>query len=327
MNDKVKQAISAIDKKWGKGQAIVSLTEKDKSVKRCPTGSLALDIALGGGYPYGRIIEVFGPESSGKSTLVLEGMVQAQKLEPEKMVAYIDSEFAFDPVYAENLGLDLSPEKFVFAQPEHGEQVFDVVEELLKTGEFSYIAIDSVAAMIPRAELEGEIGESKMGLHARLMSQGMRKLVGLISKSNTILYFTNQLRDNIGVLYGNPEVTTGGNALKFYASQRLDIRKSQTLKDGETAYANNVRITVKKNKVAPPFTKCETTIEFGQGISLETEIVNLAIENGLIQKSGSWLSCEGIKVQGIPSMIDVLKEDLTLKEKLVKQIKKIYNLD
>ena len=207
------------------------------------------------------------------------------------------------------------------------EQVFDVVEELLKTGEFSYIAIDSVAAMITRAELEGEIGESKMGLHARLMSQGMRKMVGLISKSNTILYFTNQLRDNIGVLYGNPEVTTGGNALKFYASQRLDIRKSQTLKDGETAYANNVRITVKKNKVAPPFTKCETTIEFGQGISLETEIVNLAIENGLIQKSGSWLSCEGIKVQGIPSMIDVLKEDLTLKEKLVKQIRKIYNLD
>lgn len=327
MNDKVKTAIAAIDKKWGKGAAIVSLTEKDKSVKRCPSGSLALDIALGGGYPYGRIIEIFGPESSGKTTIVLEGMVQAQKQYPDKMVAYIDSEFAFDPVYAENLGLDLSPERFVFAQPEHGEEVFDVVEELLKTGEFSFIAVDSVAAMIPRAELEGEIGESKMGLHARLMSQGMRKLVGLISKSNCILYFTNQLRDNIGVLYGSPEVTTGGNALKFYASQRLDIRKTQTLKDGETSYANNVKITVKKNKVAPPFSKCETVIEFGQGVSLESEIVDLAIQNGLIKKSGSWLTYGTLKLQGIPAMIDVLKEDLTMKEELVKQIREIYNLD
>lgn len=327
MNDKVKAAIASIDKKWGKGQAIVSLTEKDMSVKRCSSGSLALDIALGGGFPYGRIIEIFGPESSGKTTIVLEAMAQAQRENPDKMVAYIDSEFAFDPVYAENLGLDLSPEKFVFAQPEHGEEVFDVVEEFLKTGEFCFIAVDSVAAMVPRAELEGEIGESKMGLHARLMSQGMRKLVGLISKSNTILFFTNQLRDNIGVIYGSPEVTTGGNALKFYASQRLDIRRVQTLKEGETAFANAVRITIKKNKVAPPFTKCETTIEFGQGISLESEIVSLGIENGLIKKSGSWITCGDIKVQGVNSMVDVLKEDVALKEKLVKEIRSIYNLD
>jgi len=327
MNEKVKLAISAIDKKWGKGQAIVSLTDKDASVKRCPSGSLALDIALGGGYPYGRIIEIFGPESSGKSTVVLTAMAQAQKQNPDKMVAYIDSEFAFDPIYAENLGLDISPERFVFAQPEHGEEVFDVVETFLKTGEFCFIAVDSVAAMIPRAELEGEIGESKMGLHARLMSQGMRKLVGLISKSDCILYFTNQLRDNIGVMYGNPEVTTGGNALKFYASQRLDIRRVQTLKEGDTAYANNVRITVKKNKVAPPFTKCETTIEFGQGISLETEIVNLAIENGLIEKSGSWLTYGKLKLQGISSFVDLLKEDLTSKEELTNKLKEIYNID
>lgn len=326
MNEAVKKALSSIENKWGKGQ-IVSLTEKDKSVKRCSSGSLALDIALGGGYPYGRIVEIFGPESSGKSTIVLTGMVQAQKENPDKMVAYIDSEFAFDPVYAENLGLDLSPEKFVFAQPEHGEGVFDIVEELLKTQNFSFIAVDSVAAMVPRAELEGEIGESKMGLQARLMSQGMRKLVGLISKSNTILYFTNQLRDNIGVLYGNPETTTGGNALKFYASQRLDIRRTQTLKDGDVSYANNVKIVVKKNKVAPPFGKCETMIEFGQGISLDTEIVNLAIDNGLIKKSGSWLTYDKIKLQGIPAMVDLVKEDVGMKESLIKEIRNIYNLD
>ena len=327
MNDKVKKAIADIDKKWGKGQAIVSLTEKDATVKRCSSGSLALDIALGGGYPYGRIIEIFGPESSGKTTLVLSAMVQAQKQYPDKMVSYIDAEFAFDPVYAENLGLDLSPDKFTFAQPEHGEQVFDVVEELLKTGEFSFIAIDSVAAMIPRAELEGEIGESKMGLHARLMSQGMRKLVGLISKSNTIVYFTNQLRDNIGVIYGNPETTTGGNALKFYASQRLDVRKTQTLKDGDASYANNIRITVKKNKVAPPFAKAETTIEFGTGISMEREIVTLAIDNGLISKSGSWLTYGKLKLQGVDQMVEVLKEDLTMKEELTNKIKEIYNIE
>ena len=326
MNDKVKQAIAAIDKKWGKGRALVS-TEKDMTVKRCSSGSLALDIALGGGYPYGRIIEIFGPESSGKSTIVLEAMVQAQKENPDKMVALIDSEFAYDPVYAENLGLDTSPERFVLSQPEHGEQAFDVIEEFLKTKEFCFIAVDSVASLVPRAELEGEMGEAKVGLQARLMSQGMRKLVGLVSQSDTILYFTNQLRENIGVLYGNPEVTTGGNALKFYASQRLDIRRSQTLKEGEMAYANSVRITVKKNKVAPPFTKCETTIEFGQGISLETEIVNLAIENGLIQKAGSWLTCDTIKLQGVTSMVDLLKEDLTLKESLINKLKNIYNLD
>lgn len=327
MNEKVKNAISNIEKKWGKNKAIVSLTEKDSSVKRCPSGSIALDIALGGGYPYGRIIEIWGPESSGKSTIVLSAMVQAQKQYPNKMVAYIDAEFAYDPVYAENLGLDTSPNKFVFAQPEHGEQVFDIAEELLKTGEFSMIAIDSVAAMVPRAELEGEIGESKMGLHARLMSQGMRKLVGLISKSNTILYFTNQLRENIGVIYGNPETTTGGNALKFYASQRLDVRRTQTLKDGDNAYANNIRVTVKKNKVAPPFGKAETTIEFGVGINVDREIATLAIENGLIKKSGSWLSYNDLKVQGLDAIVEIIKQDVEMKEDLVKQIKEIYNID
>ena len=261
------------------------------------------------------------------TTIVLSAMVQAQKANPDKMVAYMDLEFAFDPVYAENLGLDLSPDKFVFVQPEHGEEVFDIIESLLKTGEFSFIAVDSVAAMVPRAEREGEIGEAKMGLHARLMSQGMRRLVGAISKSDTILYFTNQLRDNIGVIYGNPEVTTGGNALKFYASQRLDVRKTQTLKEGEVSYANNIRITVKKNKVAPPFGKCETMIEFGQGISLDAEIVNLAIDNGLIKKSGSWYVYENAKMQGLGQVIDLVKEDVGMKESLVKQIKEIYNLE
>lgn len=324
MNDKVKSAIANIEKKWGKGHVVS--TEKDMSVKRCPSGSLALDIALGGGYPYGRVIEIFGPESSGKTTLVIHAMVEAQKMYPDKMVAYLDPEYAFDSVYAENLGLDLSPERFLFIQPEHGEQTFDMVEELLKTMNFSLIAVDSVAAMIPRAELEGEMGESKMGLHARLMSQGMRKITGLLSKSDTILYFTNQLRDNIGVMYGNPEVTTGGNALKFYASQRLDIRRTQTLKDGDTSYANNVRVTVKKNKVAPPFAKCELTIEFGQGISLDTEIVNLAIENELIEKKGSWLSYDTIKVQGIPAMVEIVKQDVGVKESLMSKLKEIYML-
>lgn len=325
MDSKVKEAISAIEKKWGKG-SVVSLTEIDKSVRKCSTGSLALDIALGGGYPYGRIVEIYGPESSGKTTMVLSAMVCAQKENPKKMVAYIDSEFAFDPVYAEALGLDMSEDKFVFVQPEHGEETFDIVEELLKTQKFSFIAVDSVAAMIPRAELEGEVGEAKMGLHARLMSQGMRKIVGAVSKSDTILYFTNQLRDKLGVLYGNPETTTGGNALKFYASQRLDIRRKDTLKDGDDAYANTVKISVKKNKIAPPFTKCEITILFGEGISLENEVLDLGVECGLIKKAGAWITCGDVKVQGSNAMIQLLRDNIEFRDELVKKIRKIKNL-
>ena len=233
-----------------------------------------------------------------------------QKQNPDRCVAYIDTEYAFDSDYAEALGVNLSPERFIFVQPEHGEQAFDIIETFLKTGEFSMIVVDSVAAMIPRAELEGEMGESKMGLHARLMSQGMRKLTGLISKSDCILFFINQLRDKVGVLYGNPETTTGGNALKFYASQRLDIRRIKTVKTGDESIANEVRVTVKKNKVAPPFRKAEITIVFGKGIDTEGEILDVALEAGIIENKGAYYYYNGERLaQGMNRLKDLLEAE------------------
>lgn len=316
MDDKIRKAIASIDKKWGKGN-VVSLTDEDHSIKKCPSGSMKLDLALGGGYPYGRIIECYGPESSGKSTLAIHAVAEAQKQDPDKCAAYIDTEYAFDSDYAEALGVDLSPERFVFVQPEHGEQAFDIIETFLKTGQFSMIVVDSVAAMIPRAELEGEMGESKMGLHARLMSQGMRKLTGLISKSDCILFFINQLREKVGVLYGNPEVTTGGNALKFYASQRLDVRRIKTLKTGDESIANEVRVTVKKNKVAPPFRKAEVTIVFGKGIDTEGEILDVALQAGIIENKGAYYYYNGERLaQGMNRLKDLLEAEPELYDEI-----------
>lgn len=244
------------------------------------------------------------------TTVALHAIAEAQKQNPDRCVAYIDTEYAFDSDYAEALGVDLSPERFIFVQPEHGEQAFDIIETFLKTGEFSMIVVDSVAAMIPRAELEGEMGESKMGLHARLMSQGMRKLTGLISKSDCILFFINQLRDKVGVLYGNPETTTGGNALKFYASQRLDIRRIKTVKTGDESVANEVRVTVKKNKVAPPFRKAEITIVFGKGIDTESEILDVALEAGIIENKGAYYYYNGERLaQGMNRLKDLLEAE------------------
>lgn len=327
MNENIKKAIADIEKTWGKGH-VVNLQEADNTIERCSSGSIALDIALGGGYAYGRIVEIYGPESSGKTTVCIHGMVEAQRANPGKYVAFIDSEYSFDPSYAENLGLNISEDRFIYAQPEHGEQAFDIVEKLLKSGEVCFIVVDSVAAMVPKAELEGEMGESKMGLHARLMGQGMRKLTGPISKAKCVLYFTNQLRDNIGVIYGNPETTPGGNALKFYASQRLDIRRGQLDKDGDDVLGNMIKIQVKKNKTAPPFKKAEIYIEYGFGFSEEAELLNLAVESGIIKKSGSWYGYGSKKLgQGASSSIQLMKEDQKFKEEIKTKIKELYNLD
>lgn len=326
MNDKLKIAISNIEKKFGKG-AVISMTgDVDYSIQRVPSGSLALDIALGGGWPYSRIIEIYGPESSGKSTVLLHAIKEVQK--QGKVAAYLDAECSFDPIYAENLGIDLSPEKFIFCQPSCGEEAFSIAEELLKSNEVSFIGIDSVAALTPKAEIEGEMGESKMGLQARLMGQGMRKLTSLVKNSNCILFFTNQLRENIGVIYGNPETTPGGNALKYYASIRCDIRRKQILKDGDNqASANEVKVKVIKNKTAPPFRECLFTIEYGIGISKYSEVIDLAVENELIKKSGSWYSYEGNKIgQGRDAVIEYLKLNEKIFNSLVEKIKDLYSL-
>jgi len=326
-NINLKKAISEIEKKFGRGAVIPLTGEVDRSVKKISSGLLSLDLALGGGYPRGRIIEIYGPESSGKSTVLLEALAIAQK--SGKAVAYIDTEHSFDPIYGENLGLDLSAEKFIFSQPSTGEEAFGIVEELLKSEAVVFIGVDSVAALIPRAELEGEMGESKMGLHARLMSQAMRKLAGLISKTDCIVFFTNQLRDKIGVIYGPTETTTGGNALKFYASIRMDIRRRSIEKDGDgTAISNVVKIKVVKNKVAPPFKETELTIEYGTGFDKAADLLSLAVDKDIIKKAGSWYSYGATKLgQGKDSVIALIKEDYDLQEALLKEVKKQYYLD
>lgn len=326
MNDKLKVAISNIEKKFGKG-AVISMTgDVDYSIQRVPSGSLALDIALGGGWPYSRIVEIYGPESSGKSTVLLHAIREVQR--QGKTAAYLDAECSFDPIYAENLGIDLSPEKFIFCQPSCGEEAFSIAEELLKSNEVAFIGIDSVAALTPKAEIEGEMGESKMGLQARLMSQGMRKLTSLVKNSQSILFFTNQLRDQIGVIYGNPETTPGGNALKFYASIRCDIRRKQILKDGDNqAYSNEVKVKVIKNKTAPPFRECLFTIEYGVGISKYSEVLDLSVQNELIKKSGSWYSLDDKKIgQGREMTIEYLRNNPEVFEDLVEKIRTLYSL-
>jgi len=320
---KIELAMANIDKKFGKG-TMVNFDEKiDRTVKRLCTGSIGVDLALGGGWPYGRIIEIFGPESSGKTTLAIHALIEAQK--EGFSVGFIDAEHAFDRDYAENLGLDLNKKAFQFTQPDTGEQAFEIIEELVKTGEIKVIIIDSVAALIPKAEIEGDYGESKMGLHARLMSQAMRKLNGMVSKNECILIFINQLRDKIGVMFGSPETTTGGNALKFYASIRLDIRRIGQEKDGDEVIASKTRVKVVKNKTFPPFRKADFNIEFGTGIDVNRELLEIAASNDykVLEKSGSWFAFKGTKIgNGIDTCKAILQDNPELVEEIKKELYK-----
>lgn len=321
---KVDEVIHNIEKRFGKG-SVISFTEEEQfNIKRVSTGSLGLDLATGGGWPKGRIIEIYGPESSGKTTLALHAIAEVQK--QGGLAAYIDSEHSFDPIYAENLGISLDKEKFLFSQPTTGEEALGIAEELLKIKEVQIIVFDSVAAMIPLAELEGDFGESKMGLHARLMSQGMRKLTGMVSKSECCMIFINQLRDKIGVMFGNPETTTGGNALKFYASIRCDIRRKEIVKDKENqAISNRVKVKVVKNKTYPPFKECEFLIEYGRGISVVDEVLNIAIESGIIQQKGSWFSYEESKLgQGRDNLPTLMEDNPTLFEEIKQKVLCLY---
>lgn len=307
-----------LEKSFGKGIVMKLSDEATVNIPVVPTGSLTLDIALGiGGLPRGRIIEIYGPESSGKTTLSLHVIAEAQKR--GGLAAFVDAEHAFDRFYAEKLGIDT--ENLFVSQPDNGEQALEIAENLIRSGAIDVLVVDSVAALVPRAEIEGEMGDSKMGLQARLMSQAMRKLTAAISKTNCVCIFINQLREKIGVMFGNPETTTGGNALKFYASVRLDIRRIGQMKEGTDIVGNRVKVKVAKNKLAPPFKIAEFDISYGQGISKAGEILDLGSELGIIQKSGSWFSYEGDKLgQGREAVKNILSDNPELLEKIEQQI-------
>ncbi|MDD4489938.1 MAG: recombinase RecA [Paludibacter sp.] len=307
-----------IEKDHGKGTIMKMGDNKVEEVAVIPTGSLGLDIALGvGGYPRGRVIEIFGPESSGKTTLAIHAIAEAQKA--GGIAVFIDAEHAFDRFYAEKLGVDT--DELLISQPDNGEQALEIADQLIRSSAVDIVVIDSVAALTPKAELEGDMGDSKMGLQARLMSQALRKLTANINKTNTTCIFINQLRDKIGVMFGNPETTTGGNALKFYASVRLDIRRVSQLKDGDEAIGNQTRVKVVKNKVAPPFRKAEFDIMFGEGISKTGEIIDLGVEYGIIKKSGSWFSYGETKIaQGRDASKNVIKDNPELAAELEAKI-------
>ena len=298
------QALKLIEKEYGKG-SVMKLGAEPEKIEVISSGSISLDKALGvGGYPKGRIIEIYGPESSGKTTFALHAIANAQK--NGGFAAFIDAEHALDPTYAHALGVDI--ENLVLSQPDNGEQALEIAEALIKSGSIDVLVVDSVAALVPEAELNGDMGDSHVGLHARLMSQAMRKLSGIISKTKCVAIFINQIREKVGVMFGNPETTTGGRALKFYSSVRLEIRRGEQIKDGTSAIGNLTTIKVVKNKVAPPFRTCEVEIIYGQGISHLGEIVDLATEMGLIEKSGSWFSYNGEKIgQGREKVKDYLK--------------------
>ena len=286
-------AMSQIEKQFGKGSVMRLGDQQATDIEVVPTGAISLDIALGvGGLPRGRIIEIYGPESSGKTTVALHCVAEAQKM--GCTCAFIDAEHALDPNYASIIGVDV--DNLLLSQPDTGEQALDITETLVRSGCIDVIVIDSVAALVPRAEIEGEMGDSHVGLQARLMSQGLRKLTGIIAKSGTVCIFINQLREKIGVMFGNPETTTGGRALKFYSSVRLDVRKTETLKNGTDVIGNHVRVKIVKNKVAPPFKEAEFDILYGQGISREGSIIDLAVENNIIDKSGAWFAYKGQKI-------------------------------
>jgi recombination protein RecA len=307
-------AMDKIEKSYGKGSIMKMGDNAIEEIAVIPTGSVGLNAALGvGGYPRGRVIEIYGPESSGKTTLAIHAIAEAQKA--GGIAAFIDAEHAFDRFYAEKLGVDV--ENLWISQPDSGEQALEITEQLIRSSAIDIIVIDSVAALTPKAELEGEMGDSKMGLQARLMSQALRKLTAAINKTNTTCVFINQLRDKIGIMFGNPETTTGGNALKFYASVRLDIRRISQLKDGEEVKGNQTRVKVVKNKVAPPFRKAEFDIMFGEGISRTGELIDLGSELSIVKKSGSWYSYNDTKLgQGREAAKDCLRDNPELAEEI-----------
>ena len=311
-------AMSKIEKDFGKGSIMRMGDEQIENVEVIPTGSIGLNAALGvGGYPKGRIIEIFGPESSGKTTLAIHAIAEAQKA--GGIAAFIDAEHAFDRFYAEKLGVDIK--NLYVSQPDNGEQALEIADQLIRSSAIDIIVIDSVAALTPKKEIEGDMGDSAVGLQARLMSQALRKLTSTISKTNTTCIFINQLREKICIMFGNPETTTGGNALKFYASVRLDIRKSSVIKDGDEVIGSLTKVKVVKNKVAPPFRRCEFEILFGEGISKIGEIVDLGVEYGLIKKSGSWFFYQDSKLaQGRDATKELLKDNPELCEELEAQI-------
>ncbi len=313
--------LSKIEKDFGKGSIMKLGDHAIENVPVIPSGSISLDLALGvGGYPRGRIIEIFGPESSGKTTLAIHAIAEAQKL--GGIAAFIDAEHAFDRFYAEKLGVDV--ENLYISQPDDGEQALEIADNLIRSGAIDIIVIDSVAALTPRAEIEGDMGDSKMGLQARLMSQALRKLTASISKTNTCCIFINQLREKIGVMFGNPETTTGGNALKFYASVRLDIRKVNQIKEGEEILGSRTKVKVVKNKLAPPFKKAEFDIMYGEGISKLGEIVDLGVELEIIKKSGSWFSFGDTKLgQGRDAVKALLADNVELAEELENKIREL----
>ena len=312
-------AMAKIEKDFGKGSIMKLGDEQIENIEVIPTGSIALDNALGvGGYPKGRIIEIYGPESSGKTTLAIHAIAEAQKA--GGIAAFIDAEHAFDRFYAAKLGVDV--DNLWISQPDNGEQALQIADQLISSSAIDILVIDSVAALTPKKEIEGDMGDNVVGLQARLMSQALRKLTSTISKTNTTCIFINQLRDKIGIMFGNPETTTGGNALKFYASVRLDIRKASAIKDGENVLGNLVRVKVVKNKVAPPFRKAEFKITFGEGISKIGEIVDLGVEHNIIQKSGSWFSYDGSKLgQGRDAAKALLKDNPELAEEIEAKVR------
>ena len=308
-----------IEKDFGKGSIMRMNSQEVSDVPVIPTGSITLDIALGvGGYPKGRVVEIYGPESSGKTTLAIHAIAEAQKA--GGIAAFIDAEHAFDSFYAQKLGVDV--DNLLISQPDNGEQALEIADSLIRSSAIDIIVIDSVAALTPKAEIEGEMGDSKMGLQARLMSQALRKLTSSISKTKTVCIFINQLRDKIGVVYGNPETTTGGNALKFYASVRIDIRRMSVIKDGEEQLGARAKVKIVKNKLAPPFRRAEFDIMYGEGISKIGEIIDLGVDLGILKKSGSWFSYGERKIgQGRDSVKELLKSDEVLRDEIEAKVR------
>lgn len=324
-NKAIETALSQIEKQFGKG-AVMKMGQKTAAVKvpTIPTGSIAFDLSLGvGGFPRGRVVEVFGPEATGKTTLTLHVIAEAQKQGGQ--AAFIDAEHAMDPVYAASVGVDV--DNLLISQPDYGEQALEIAEVLVRSGAVDVIVVDSVAALVPKAELDGEMGDAHMGLQARLMSQALRKLTAIVSRSKTCFIFVNQIREKIGFFLGSPETTTGGRALKFYTSLRVDVRRIASLKDGENVIGNRVKVKIVKNKMAPPFRIAEFDIIYGEGISREGDLIDCGVDNGIIEKSGTWYSYKGERLgQGKENVKKVLKENQELSNKLDQEIRKKVGL-